>query len=265
MFDDLKTKKSLGQHWLRDEKTLQAIVKTADVTKEDTVLEIGPGLGTLTKELVKRARKVVAVEYDEVLASRLLSEVGGNNLIVRHQDILRYDPGELPQHYKLVANIPYYITGKIMRLITETTNPPETAVLLVQKEVAQRLAAKPGDLSIAAVAAQLVYEVKLGIVVKSELFTPPPKVDSQVVILKKRQKPLFKDVDQKTFMQLVKAGFSNPRKKLRSSLSAGLGVDKQQMDDLLKIAKIKASHRAQNLSLQDWYKLYTHLQTSGLD
>jgi 16S rRNA (adenine1518-N6/adenine1519-N6)-dimethyltransferase len=261
MFDELHAKKSLGQHWLRDEESLRAIVKAAGVTKEDTVLEIGPGLGTLTKELVKNARKVVAVEYDEVLASRLLSEVGGNNLIVRHQDILRFDLGELPPKYKLVANIPYYITGKIMRMVTETTSPPETIALLVQKEVAERLAAKPGNLSISAVAAQLVYEVKLGKIIKAELFTPPPKVDSQVVIFNKRPKPLFKDLDQKAYMQLVRAGFSSPRKKLRSSLSAGLGIDKDQADELLKKAKINGDHRAQNLNLQDWHKLY--LQAHG--
>jgi 16S rRNA (adenine1518-N6/adenine1519-N6)-dimethyltransferase len=262
MPNELLTKKSLGQHWLKDEESLRAIVKAAEVTKEDTVLEIGPGLGTLTKELVKNAHKVVAVEYDEVLASRLLSEVGGNNLIVRWQDILRFDLGELPPTYKVVANIPYYITGNLIRMFTETTSPPEVMVLLVQKEVAQRLASEPGNLSIIAVAAQLVYEVKLGKEVKAELFTPPPKVDSQIIILKKRSKPIFKDLDQKAYMRLVKAGFSSPRKKLRSSLSAGLGVDKERADELLKKAKIRLDYRAQNLSLQDWHKLYLQAQGS---
>jgi 16S rRNA (adenine1518-N6/adenine1519-N6)-dimethyltransferase len=125
MLDELPTKKSLGQHWLRDEESLKAIVKAANITKKDTVLEIGPGLGTLTKELVKHARKVIAVEYDEVLAGRLDSQVPGINLSVIHQDILKFDLNQMPLEYKVAANIPYYITGNIMRLFTESANLPE--------------------------------------------------------------------------------------------------------------------------------------------
>jgi 16S rRNA (adenine1518-N6/adenine1519-N6)-dimethyltransferase len=126
----------------------------------------------------------------------------------------------------------------------------------VQKEVAERLAAKPGSMSIIAVAAQLIYEVKLGRVIRAELFTPPPKVDSQVVIFKKREKPLFKDVDLRAYMRIVKAGFASPRKKLRSSLSAGLGINKDQADQILQKAKINGNLRAQNLSLTEWHGLY---------
>jgi len=256
MQNELTAKKSLGQHWLRDEASLNAIVAAADVNKEDTVLEIGPGLGTLTKELVRKARKVIAVEFDEVLARRLISEVPTNNLIVRHQDILKFDLGELPIQYKVVANIPYYLTGNLLRLFTETHSPPEQMSLLVQKEVAERIAAKEGDLSIIAVAVQLEYEVKLGKVIKAELFTPAPKVDSQIILFKKRSKPVFNDLDKRAYMRIVKAGFSSPRKKLRSSLSAGLGMDKNQTDELLKKAKINSSLRAQNLNLRDWHRLY---------
>jgi 16S rRNA (adenine1518-N6/adenine1519-N6)-dimethyltransferase len=252
---DIQTKKSLGQHWLRDDSSLESIVAVADIDKNDTVLEIGPGLGTLTKHLVKTAHKVVAVEFDEVLAGRLDSEVGANNLIVRHQDIMRFDLGELPSNYKVVANIPYYLTGHLMRMFTETHTTPQVMVLLVQKEVAERLAAKTGQMSISAVAAQLIYEVSLGQIIKAEMFTPPPKVDSQVVIFKKREKSLFKDLDKRAFMQIVKAGFSSPRKKLRSSLSAGLSVSKDEADKILKKAKINGDLRAQNLRLEDWNRL----------
>jgi 16S rRNA (adenine1518-N6/adenine1519-N6)-dimethyltransferase len=252
---DFVAKKSLGQHWLKDEETLRDIVKAAKITKDDVVLEIGPGLGTLTKELVKKARKVIAVEFDEVLAGRLGSQVATNNLVVRHQDILQFDLAQLPLKYKVVANIPYYLTGKLMRMFTETANQPEVMVLLVQKEVAKRLAAKPGELSIIAIATQLAYEVKLSKTVRAELFTPPPKVDSQVVILTKREEALFKNLDQPAYMRVVKAGFSNPRKKLRSSLSAGLGVSKEEADTLLSEAKINGSLRAQNLTLKDWQTL----------
>jgi 16S rRNA (adenine1518-N6/adenine1519-N6)-dimethyltransferase len=259
MLDELPTKKSLGQHWLRDAESLQAIVKSANVTKDDTVLEIGPGLGTLTKLLAAQAKKVIAVEYDEVLASRLSLEIPSLNLVVRHADILKFDLNQLPLNYKVVANIPYFITGNIMRLFTESNNLPNQMALLMQKEVAQRIAAKPGEMSILAVAAQLEYEVKLGIVIKAEKFTPSPKVDSQVVIFKKRKEPLFKELDKRAYMRLVKAGFSAKRKKLRSSLSGGLGMDKSQTDELLKKSKINGDLRAQNLTLDQWHSMYKAL------
>jgi 16S rRNA (adenine1518-N6/adenine1519-N6)-dimethyltransferase len=171
MMDDLPTKKSLGQHWLRDEDSLLGIIKEANISKEDTVLEIGPGLGALTKYLVKHSKKVVAIEYDEVLANRLKSEIPNLNLVVRHHDILKYDLNQMPLDYKVVANIPYYITGSILRLFTDSTNLPTQLTLLVQKEVAERIAAKPGEMSILAVAAQLEYEVKLGKIIEAEKFT----------------------------------------------------------------------------------------------
>jgi 16S rRNA (adenine1518-N6/adenine1519-N6)-dimethyltransferase len=249
----VEAKKSLGQHWLRDEESLRAIVKAAKLSKDDTVLEIGPGLGTLTVHLVKEVQKVVSVELDGALASKLAVQVSAGNLVVLHQDIMRFDLSELPVNYKVVANIPYYITGNILRLFTETNSPPDTMVLLVQKEVAERLAAKPGEMSVIAVAAQLDYEVKLGKVIDARKFSPAPKVDSRVVI--------FKDLDKKSFMRLVKAGFSARRKKLRGSLSAGLGIEKTQADELLAKAKINAELRAQNLSLQDWHRLHNVFNT----
>jgi 16S rRNA (adenine1518-N6/adenine1519-N6)-dimethyltransferase len=256
MFEGIKTKKSLGQHWLKDEESLKEIVDAASITKRDTVLEVGPGLGAMTKHLVKKARKVIAVEVDEVLARRLSSEVAANNLIVRNQDILRFDLGELPPKYKVVANIPYYLTGNLLRLLSDSNNPPSQMALLLQKEVAVRLAAKPGEMSIISSAVQLEYEVSLGKVIEAKLFTPAPKVDSQIVKLTKRENPLFKGLDKNSYMRIVKAGFSSPRKKLRSSLSAGLGLDKNKADELLKKAKINSNLRAQNLSLQDWHKIY---------
>jgi 16S rRNA (adenine1518-N6/adenine1519-N6)-dimethyltransferase len=259
MMDDLPTKKSLGQHWLRDEESLKEIVKEANISKEDTVLEIGPGLGTLTKHLVTHSKKVIAIEFDEVLSNRLKSEIPNLNLVVRHQDILKYDLNQLPLDYKVVANIPYYITGSILRLFTDSTNLPTQMTLLVQKEVAERIAAKPGEMSVLAVAAQLEYEVKLGKVIEAEKFTPPPQVDSQVIILKKRHKPLFLYLDKKSYMRVVKAGFSARRKKLRSSLSAGLVMEKNDVDEILKKSKISGDLRAQELSLTDWYKIYNVL------
>jgi 16S rRNA (adenine1518-N6/adenine1519-N6)-dimethyltransferase len=257
--DDPFVKKSLGQHWLKDEESLKDIVKAAGIKKTDTVLEIGPGMGALTRELVKVARKVIAVEIDEVLAQRLTAEVPAVNLIVRCQDIMQFNLNELPLNYKVVANIPYYLSGNILRMFTETAHAPQAMVLLVQKEVAERLAAKTGEMSILAVAAQLEYEVERGKTIGAEKFTPPPKVDSQVVVFKKRAKPLFKDFDQKRYMQIVKAGFSARRKKLRSSLAGGLGLAKDEADTLLESAKVNGNLRAQDLSLQQWHQIYKAL------
>lgn len=251
--------KSLGQHWLRDRAVLSHIADLADIQPTDTVLEIGPGLGTLTSELLRRAEKVIAVEFDEELARKLPGQFPGKNLEVKTGDILSFDLSNLPKGYKVVANVPYYITSKIVQLLMTADNKPAVAVLLVQKEVAQRLAATPGDMSILAVSAQLFSDVSLGDIVPAALFTPPPKVDSQVVVLKTRTENFLGDVSEKDFFRVVKAGFSAKRKKLRSSLSAGLGISKQQLETQLAQANISPDDRAESLSLDDWLRL-TKLQ-----
>lgn len=251
----MPTNKSLGQHWLRDREVLAHIADCADIEPTDTVLEIGPGLGTLTSELLRRSHKVVAVEFDSELARKLPGQFPGKNLEVIESDILAFDLSQLPSGYKVVANVPYYITSKIVQLLMTADNKPSVAVLLVQKEVAQRLAAKPGDMSILAVSAQLFADVTLGDVVPAEFFTPPPKVDSQVVILKTRQEPFIANADEKEFFRMVKAGFSAKRKKLRSSLAGGLDIAKDDAVNLLQAASINPDTRAEDLSLDDWKRL----------
>ncbi len=250
------SKKSLGQYWLHDVVALEAIAEAAEIKPSDTVLEIGPGLGTLTHHLVEQASHVVAVELDKALAQQLKKSFQGQAVKVVQGDILKFDLGQLPAAYKVVANIPYYLTSNLLRVLSESFNPPSLMVLLVQKEVAQRIAAKPGQMSLLAVSVQLYYSAELGIVVPAEKFRPAPKVDSQVVILRRHAKPLFHDLDTQKFFQIVKAGFSQRRKKLRGSLAAGLAIPKEQADQQLKIAGIDGNLRAQNLSLQDWYDLY---------
>jgi 16S rRNA (adenine1518-N6/adenine1519-N6)-dimethyltransferase len=251
-----RPKKSLGQHWLYDTEALQAIVAAADVQAGDIVLEIGPGLGTLTTELCKIATKVVAVEYDELLASELPFRVPAENLEVRSSDILTFDFSSLPKGYKVVANIPYYLTSNLIRRMCESSNPFSKAALLVQKEVAQRVCAAPGQTSLLSISTQFYCTVGLGPVVPAQLFTPPPKVDSQVLQLEFRTEPLYKGIDTQKFFLLVKAGFSERRKKLRSSLSGGLHMSKLDSDTLLKLAGISGDLRAQNLTLDQWYQLY---------
>ncbi len=254
-------KKSLGQHWLYDADSLSAMVDSADIKPEDTVLEIGPGLGTLTELLTKRARQVIAVEFDEKLAATLPQKVKAANLRIVTQDILSFDFTALPSGYKLAANIPYYLTSNLIRVISETLNPPAIAALLVQKEVAERVTAKPGQMSILSVTAQFYWEVTLGREVPAHLFTPPPKVDSQILILKRRPNALFDDLDPKEFFRLVKAGFSQRRKTLLNSVSAGLGLDKEATKAICESVDIDPSRRAQTLSLEEWYNLYLSWQT----
>jgi len=170
-------------------------------------------------------------------------------------DILKFDLSTLPTGYKVVANIPYYITSKIVQILMTAANKPSITVLLVQKEVAERLAAKPGNMSILGISAQIFAEVSLGDVVPAKLFTPPPKVDSQVVILKTRQTPFLTDIKEADFFRIVKAGFSAKRKMLRSSLSGGLNISKSEAEVYLAQAGIGSNIRAEALNLDDWVRL----------
>lgn len=258
----MEPKKTLGQHWLKDIATLEAIRKAADLTPTDTVLEIGPGLGDLTHQLIRHADKVIAVEIDENLVKNLSKS---DKLEVVHGDILRFDLSQLPPGYKVVANIPYYLTSNLIRVLSESANPPDKMVLLVQQEVAQRIAAAPGQMSLLSVSTQLYYQPKLGLVVPSKLFVPPPKIDSQVIILNRRANPLFTNLDNKLYFRLVKAGFAGRRKKLRSSLAAGLRIPKEQADNLLNNAGISPHKRAQELSLDDWHNLYKVYKSNTME
>lgn len=248
-------KKSLGQHWLKDRQVLAGIADAADITPLDTVLEIGPGLGTLTSELLRRAEKVIAVELDGELADKLPGQFPGKTLQVINQDILEFDLSVLPKNYIVVANVPYYITSKIIQKLLTSDNKPKTTVLLIQKEVAERLAAEPGDMSILSISAQIYGEVELDQLVPAHYFTPPPKVDSQVVVVHTRATPLISPEDEKRFFRVVKAGFSSKRKKLRSSLSAGLGISKPEAEEILKSAGISPDDRAEALAINQWIDL----------
>jgi 16S rRNA (adenine1518-N6/adenine1519-N6)-dimethyltransferase len=248
-------RKALGQHWLNDAVALEGIAEAAQITPTDIVLEIGPGPGALTRLLVKQAAQVIAVELDSYQAAMLPAAVPAKNLRVIQEDILSFDLTTVPSGYKVVANIPYYLTSNLIRVLAESLNPPVLAVLLIQKEVAQRLAAAPGSTSMLSISAQFYFEVALDQIVGAEAFTPPPKIDSQVVVLRHRPQPLF-DVDTKVFFRLVRAGFSMRRKTLLNSLSAGLSLSKEDTLALLTTALIDPRLRAQALSLDDWHKLY---------
>jgi len=249
-------KKSLGQHWLNDSAALQSICDEGQVSESDTILEIGPGMGTLTDKLLSTGAKVVAVELDRALATILRDKFKGRDLQIHEGNILEYDLSSLPKDYKVIANIPYYLTSNLIRVLSETPNQASRVVLLVQKEVAERVAATPGSMSLLSVSAQYFWDVSLGSVVPAKLFSPPPKVDSQVLIMSRRQQPLYSVSDPAKFFQLVKSGFAARRKTLLNSLSGGLRTEKEQIQRALDQVLIDPSRRAQTLSLDEWHKLY---------
>lgn len=263
---NIKNDKSLGQHWLRDREILDAIAFSAEIEDGDFVLEIGPGLGTLTSSLLKFAGKngrVLSVEFDENLAKKLPAQFPGKNLEIINADFLDFDLSKLPKNYKVAANVPYYITSKIVEKLLTSENKPSVAALLVQKEVAERMAAKAGELSILAIASQIYAEVSLDILVPREFFTPPPKVDSQVVVLKSRERNLIEifnsknncEVSEREFFRIVKAGFAAKRKKIAKSLSANLAISKERTAEILEKCEISPDLRAQDLNIEEWLKI----------
>ncbi len=261
MVDSIKTKKSLGQHWLHDVDVLQDIVELADVQAGDHVVEVGPGLGTLTEYILSYGAYVTAVEFDEDLYKRLLKQSAtlfskdAERLSVVHQDILSFNFTDQKPGYKVVANIPYYLTSNLIRVLSETTNRPASLTLLIQKEVAERLCAGPGNMSLLSVWAQMYFTCELGSVVPAKLFTPPPKVDSQVVHMVCRERPIFAADEKQALTRVVQAGFSNKRKTLHNSLAAGMQITKNEAADLLTRAGITVSARPQELSLDQWLSL----------
>jgi len=222
---NIKPNKRLGQNFLTDKSVLRKIINAADLKSDDTVLEIGPGLGILTKELAKRVKKVIAIEKDKRLADLL------TGVEVINQDALKYTVSIMD--YKLIANLPYYIASPIIRKFLEIKNKPELMVLMVQKEVAKRIVDKKG--SILSISVKFYADVEIISYVSKKSFYPKPKVDSAIIKIVPKEIP---DIDVKEFFNLVKKGFSSKRKMLRNNLN------------------IDSDKRAEELSVQDWINLY---------
>lgn len=260
----LKAKKSLGQNFLKDETILQRIVESAKLSLDDTVLEIGPGTGALTEKLAEVAKKVVAIELDDRLIGILRNKLRNKeNLEIIHGDMLKINLPEIVtshlspvNEYKVVANIPYYITAPIIKLFLETEFPPSEMILMVQKEVAERISAKPGEMSILAVSVQYYTEPEYLFTVSKTAFEPVPKVDSAVikVIRNKEQKTRNKD-EVKKFFRIVRAGFSAKRKTLANNLSSSLKLDKKTVEEKIESIGFLKNVRAQELGVEDWKKL----------
>jgi 16S rRNA (adenine1518-N6/adenine1519-N6)-dimethyltransferase len=263
---DLRPHKGLGQNFLQDPLALETIVETADIQPADTVLEIGPGLGSLTRYLAVSAKEVVAVELDEHLLPPLrdiLSPYQNARLI--HNDILKISPKDLnlENNYVVVANIPYYITSAVIRHLLESDIKPRRIVLTVQKEVAQRICAEPGDMSLLALSVQVYGKPRIAAHIPASAFFPAPKVDSAVLIVEIYPAPLIDEDLLDAFFRLIKAGFSQKRKTLRNSLSAGLHIPPADAVNLLTRANVDPQRRAESLALSEWSELTSIMRAKG--
>jgi 16S rRNA (adenine1518-N6/adenine1519-N6)-dimethyltransferase len=274
----LKARKGLGQHFLIDEPALKLIGSAAELTPDDIVVEIGPGLGVLTQELARQAGWVIAVEIDSRLAAILRqSLVHVKNASIVNNDILNIDPAELPLEpaeqlpvatgrpykYKVVANLPYYITSPVLRHLLEARARPEMMVIMVQKEVAAAIAAKPGQMSLLSVSVQLYGEPSIVGLVPARCFYPEPEVDSAILRIDVYRQPLVAIENTSAFFRLVRAGFHAARKQMGNSLALGLNLPKAEVLSLLETSGIAPQRRAETLTLDEWIRLWQASARAG--
>lgn len=251
----LAPRKSLGQNFLIDPGALEKVVSAAEIQATDEVLEIGAGLGSLTRYLSKAAQRVVAVELDKNFMP-ILAESFQDDATVKlvQGDILKLNPSELVQKdgYLVIANIPYYITSAIIRHLLASSVKPKRMVLTIQKEVARRICSQPGDLSLLALSVQVFGQPTIKATLPAGAFYPPPKVDSAIIVIDLYEKPLIPVEHLETFFKLAKAGFSQKRKMLRKSLASVLNIPTEQIEPFLSSCKIEPTRRAETLSLPEW-------------
>lgn len=266
----ISPKKLFGQNFLISEGILDKIVESSNIDRGDVVLEVGPGLGALTLKLAKKARQVIAVEKDRVLVNILreqITERGIDNIQIIEGDVMKFltpnsqflnnlqNQNFQISNYKLIANIPYYLTSALIRKFLESETKPQKIVLMIQKEVAQRICAPKYDqkMNILALSVQFYADAKILFYVSKENFWPAPKVDSAVIeISPKKELP---DIDEKSFFKVVKAGFANKRKQLAGNLSTNLGISKERAEEILTSIGINPKQRAEELDFEKWLKL----------
>jgi 16S rRNA (adenine1518-N6/adenine1519-N6)-dimethyltransferase len=256
---NMRPNKSFGQNFLIDRSVLQKILQAADITEDDTVLEVGAGTGVLTRELAKRAARVVAVELERDMLTLLAKTTGGYANVERIAgNLLFLDPVEVfgQTLYKLVANIPYYITAPTFRHFLESPNPPRLIVVMVQLEVAQRIVAQPGDLSLLAISVQFYGTPRIVARVPAQAFYPAPKVDSAILRIDVKPEAPLAVEERESFFRLVQAGFSERRKQLHNALARGMHRKNEEVKSWLTAASINASRRAETLSIDEWLRLW---------
>jgi 16S rRNA (adenine1518-N6/adenine1519-N6)-dimethyltransferase len=266
-----RARKSLGQHFLVDREVLEKVASAAGLTMEDTVVEVGPGLGILTGVLAERAGTVIAVELDDRLAVALKQKTALlKNVAVVNKDILKIDPsvlikeqrvklpvsGDKAVSYKVVANLPYYITSAVLRHFLEASPRPSLMVVMIQKEVAETVVAKTGNMSLLSVSVQFYGKPEIVEYVPADSFYPAPEVDSAILRVETYPQPIFAVDDIEGFFNLVRAGFCAPRKQLVNTLVQGLGLPKPDVLSLLDRADIIYSRRAETLSVEEWQWLW---------
>jgi 16S rRNA (adenine1518-N6/adenine1519-N6)-dimethyltransferase len=263
---DLHPSKGLGQNFLQDNHALQKIVNAANISLADSVLEIGPGLGSLTRYLALCAHAVTAVELDRKIFPALEAVLApyGNVRLVQG-DILDLDPTSLMGgiDYLVVANIPYYITSAVIRHLLESNPRPRRIVLTVQKEVAERICTGPGKMSLLALSVQVYGIPTIGATIPAGAFYPPPRVDSSVVCIEVLPEPVIPPALLEIFFRLIKAGFSQKRKTLRNALSGGLRITPAEAEEVLAAAGIDPQRRAETLRLEEWGKFCETWSVSG--
>jgi len=253
----LRAKKGLGQHFLVDEGVLRHIVSAAEISPNDTVIEVGPGLGILTKELAKQAGQVIAVELDARFVSLLNQTLlPFSNVSLINADVLQVDLVGLVEGqkggYKVVANLPYYIASPVLRRFLEASPQPRLMVVMVQKEVGEAIVAQPGQMSLLSVSVQFYGKPTIVGYVPAQSFYPPPKVDSVILRIDPYPQPVVEVADVATFFEVVRAGFSAPRKQLHNSLAQGLRIPVREAARLLEISGIDPKRRAETLTLNEW-------------
>ncbi len=264
----LHPRKGLGQNFLTDPVALERIVAAADLTPNDLVVEVGAGAGTLTRPLAEQAGRVLALELDGQLVELLREQFSGvPNVEILHADVLRFSSPELTHRgYKVVGNLPYYITSAVLRHFLETAPQPRLIVVTVQREVAERIVAEPGKMSILAVSVQFYGRPSIVARIPAGAFYPVPKVDSAVVRIDVGERPAvdLQGVDEANFFRVVRAGFSQKRKMLRNSLSAGLGCAPAEVAESLGQVGVDPGRRAETLGLQEWGRVTQVLDAQGL-
>jgi len=256
----MKSRKSLGQHFLIDENVLEDIIAGAELTKDDTVFEVGPGTGVLTGELAARARRVIGIELDDNLAENLKKEMAPfPSVTVINANILDIDPSSLlnpGEPYKMVANLPYYITSPVLRHFLEAKAKPEMMLVMVQREVAKAIAAAPGQRSVLSIAVQFYGNPEIVRYVPANAFYPEPEVDSALLKITVYPAPAVNVSDEAGFFSVVRAGFTTPRKQIANSLALGLSIAKPEAQRLLGKADIDPQRRAETLTLEEWAELW---------
>ena len=274
---DLKARKGLGQHFLIDGEVLEAILAAAELAPTDTVIEVGPGLGVLTRELARQAGWVIAIELDNKLAAILKKTLAPfDNVVILNEDILGTDPKALLQEqapsfpqeispYKVVANLPYYITSPVLRHFLEASVKPEIMIVMVQKEVAEAIVAEPGQRSVLSISVQFYGKPSIVSYVPAKSFYPAPEVDSAILRIDVYSQPAVSVADEKSFFGLVRAGFTASRKQVVNSLTQGLGLPKAEVFALLEKAGIAPQRRAETFTLEEWAQLWRVLNQAKED